>query len=320
MDQRLMGAPACIAGKDHLVGSDAAFRPLVALLGVIWLINAGFQFYAWVWQPMRGSGTGLAHALAKAVAAAPAWLRPAVLAIAAGVNQLGPIGVASAMVVVALLLGLALISRIGLRTAGWCGIAYSIFCWVALAAFGAPYGPGATDPGVFPVYLIAFVFVLSVAQSSASLWTAGRLLFGLLWAFDAALKWQPYFLTHFLAELTPAVHGQPAWIAAYITFVITVVKAVGPQLVAVVVAITETAIAVSLLTGRGLQVVAPLGFLYALAVWTTAEGWGGPYTPAGTGIRGDVLGASVIYAVVFLFLLVPVMQRVRAWRARTLAS
>ena len=328
-------APARAAGANRPAGSGAAFRPIVVLLGVIWLINAGFQFYAWVWQPALRGRAGLTHVLAKAVTAAPAWLRSLVLAIATGVSRVGPIGIAFAMVVVALLLGLALISRVGLRSASWYAIAYSIFCWIALAALGAPYGPKATDPGVFPAYLIAFVFVLSVAPAlarrsapraicatppSAPIWTIGRLLFGLLWTFDAALKWQPYFLTHFLAQLTPAVHGQPAWIAAYITFVIQVVKAVGPQVVAVVAAIIETSIAVSLLTGRGLQVMAPLGFLYSLAVWTTAEGWGGPYTTAGSGIRGDVLGNVLFYAVVFLFLLVRVMQRLRERRIRTPVS
>lgn len=312
----------------------AAFRPIVVLLGVIWLFNAGFQCLAWVWQaPAANPGAakaGLPLVLAKAVAAAPDWLHPGVLAIANGIDNVGARGIAVAMVAVAVLLGLALITNIGLRFAACFGVAYSIFCWVALCAMGAPYGPGQTDPGVFPAYMIAFVFVLAVAPAvaprrtgtglpSISVWAIGRVLFASLWAFDAALKWEPYFLTHFMDQLTPAVQGQPHWIAAYITFVSHEVQAIGPMIVALIVAIIETGIALSLLTGWLLRVVAPLGFLYSLAVWTTAEGWGGPYTTSGTGIRGDVIGNALLYAVIFMFFMVPAAPRLWERRVRAVA-
>lgn len=307
-------------GRD---GPTRAFAPVVTLFGVIWLLNAWFQFSAWVWLPGPNGKHGLAHVLAKAVGVAPDWLRPVVAGIAGGVDTIGPRAIAGAMVVVALLLGLALITRVALRAACWFGMAYCVFCWVALCALGWPYGHGQTDPGVFPAYFIAFVFVLSVipvvarspgngaGPASSRIWAVGRLLFGLLWAFDAVLKWQPYFLTHFLAQLTPAVQGQPAWIAAYINFIILIVTAIGPLLFAVVIAIVETTIAASVLTGWWLDVVVPLGLLYSLSVWTTGEGWGGPYSLAGTGVRGDVLGNVLIYAVIFLFFLVPAMPRLR---------
>lgn len=343
MDQPVTQMPVGevpVVGTGIPPGSAAAFARLAALFGVIWLINAGFQFYAWVWQPAAGGNVGgsgggdggLAHVLAKAVSAAPDWLHPVVATIANGIDRTGPRDIAAAMVVVALLLGLALISRIGLRLACCLGIAYSIFCWVALCALGAPYGQGQTDPGVFPAYMIAFIFVLAIApviaprrnsialQPSYPVWTVARLLFGLLWLFDAALKWEPYFLNHFLDQLTPALQGQPHWIAVYITFVIQVVQAIGPRLVAVLVAIIETGIALSLLTGWLLPLVAPLGFLYSLAIWTTAEGWGGPYTAAGTGIRGNVIGNALIYAIIFLFLIVPAGQSLRGRRVRVVAA
>ena len=62
------------------------------------------------------------------------------------------------------------------------------------------------------------------------------------------------------------------------------------------------AIAVGLLSGRWLQIVLPFGILYSLAVWSTAEAFGGPYTLAGTGVRGNVIGNVVVYVIVFLFL------------------
>ncbi|MBW4093710.1 MAG: hypothetical protein HIU82_21835, partial [Proteobacteria bacterium] len=288
-------------------------RHLVSLFGLIWLINAGFQASAWLWEPDHRGSAALLAVFTKAIKAAPGWLRPLLIGITSAVRGIGPHWVALGMVLIALLLGLALISRIGLVAACWLGIAYSLVCWVALCALGYPYAGGQTDPGVFPAYVIAFVFVLSIIPTISGpalvprvgLWTAGRLLFGLLWAFDAVLKWMPYFLNHFLDQLAPAAQGQPAWIAGYIGLIILVVKAVGPLLVAVVIALVETAIAVSLLTGRWLILSVPLGFLYALAVWTSAEGFGGPYSRAGTGVRGNVLGNVLIYAVVFLIMLVP---------------
>ena len=325
--------PAFVSDARPQAGGALALRLLVAAMGVIWLINAAFQFSAWVWLPAAGGKAGLAHVLAKAVAAAPDWIHPVVAGIAAAIDAISPGMIALLMVAVAVLLGLSLITGRFLRIACWGGIAYSIFCWIALCAIGAPYGNGQTDPGVFPAYMIAFVFVLSVAPMvegrtgtpgttdapSAALWTAGRLLFGLLWLFDAALKWDPYFLSHFMDQLTPAVQGQPAWIAAYIEFVILVVQAIGPHLFAVVVAIVETAIAVSLLSGRWMHLVVPLAFLYSMSVWSTAEGFGGPYSAAGTGVRGDVLGNVLIYAVVLLFLMVPAAKRLSQGRARLLA-
>lgn len=300
--------------------SARGFRLVLAGLGLIWLVNAGFQLSAWIARPELAGATALQHVLAAAGNDAPPWLRPTLLGVTASVRIIGVEHVAFLMVAIALLLGLALLTQVGLRPAAWLGIGYSLVCWVVLCALGYPYGHGQTDPGVFPAYLIAFIFVLAVAPPAAgagpdsaapraAFWTAGRMLFGVLWAFDAALKWEPYFLTHFLDQLTPAAVGQPGWIAAYIGVVIVAVKAIGPVPSAIATAVVETAIAVSLLTGRLLRWSVPLGLLYALAVWTTAEGWGGPYTSTGTGVRGNVLGNVLIYAVIFLFLLAPQLAR-----------
>ncbi len=291
------------------------YRLIVALFGLFWLANAWFQFSGWVQQ---GGGTlraPLLDVLAKAVKVAPVWLQPAPLWFSHVATAIDPQTTSLILVAIDLALGLALLSRRLLVPAGWLGFVYSLFCWVTIGALGYPYGGGQTDPGVFPAYAIAFLFVLAVAPAIAPdapegaqpchrLWRAGSILFALLWCFDAALKWMPGFLFHFMDQLTPAVQGQPAWIVAYIGLIITVVRAVGPTLVAVVVAVAETALGLSLLSGVLASLSIPLGFLYSLAVWSSAEGFGGPYGPAGTGVRGDVLGNVLIYALVFLFLAV----------------
>lgn len=295
-----------------------AFATLRRLLGALWLLNAGFQAYAWLWPPRAAAR--LLHAYSKPLAAAPGWLRPYLDAVVRGVGTVGPHWVALLMVLLDLAIALALLSGRWLRAISWLGIAYCLFCWSTLDAFGYPYAGGQTDPGVFVNYALAFAMVLAALDRVARLpgerasradpFRAARLLFGLLWAFDAALKWQPYFLTHFTAQLTGALPGQPAWIAAYLGLVIAAVHAIGPTLVAILVALVETALALSLLTGYALSASLPLGALYSLAVWTTAEGWGGPYTAAGTGVRGNVAGNVIVYVIVFMYL----------WAARAAAS
>ena len=296
-------------------GVVALYRLLVGVFGAFWLANAWFQLSAWVLRAGPAHPAPLLGVLDGAARHAPAWLRPGSLWVVHVAEAIGPQIMAIAMVMVALALGLAMIFRRGLDVAGWGGLAYSLFCWVTLGALGFPYTKGQTDPGVFPAYAIAFLYVLAVAPVVAPAgsaqarprswaWRAGALGFALLWVFDAVLKWSPYFLGHFVDQLTSAIPGQPGWVATYIGWTIAVVRAVGPTPVAVTVAVAETALAFSLLSGVLVSLAIPLGFLYSLAVWTTAEGFGGPYGPGGTGIRGDVLGNVVIYALIFLFLAV----------------
>lgn len=288
----------------------AVFTGLRRLLGAVWLLNAGFQAYAWLWTPRAAAN--LLHAYSKPLTSAPAWLQPYLSAVLHGVQAAGPHWVALLMVLLDLVIAGSLLSGRWLRSCAWLGIAYCLFCWSTLDSFGYPYAHGQTDPGVFVNYMLTFVMVLAANDRSAALpgeramardpFRAGCVLFGLLWTVDAVLKWQPYFLTHFMAQLTAVLPGQPEWIAAYIGLVIAVVRAIGPTLVAIAVAVVESLLALSLLIGRGLRLSLPLGALYSLAVWTTAEGWGGPYTSAGTGVRGNVVGNVIIYVIVFLYL------------------
>ncbi|MEJ2347175.1 MAG: hypothetical protein P8090_17605, partial [Gammaproteobacteria bacterium] len=131
-----------------------------------------------------------------------------------------------------------------------------------------------------------------------------RVLFGLLWAFDAFWKWHPYFFNHFLDFLAAGQQHQPAWIVAYIGLFVHLIRAVGPHLAALLTAILETLIAVSLITGRWLALFAPLGALFSLGIWTTAEGWGGPYARGVTGSPDSLIGTAIIYFFVFLFVIV----------------
>lgn len=293
------------------VAQARALRVLTGVFGVVWLANAAFQAVGWL---AGSSGRAhFLHALAKPAKAVPAWVRPLLLGIDAGIQAIGPQIVAGAMVVIAVLLGLALLTRTKLALAAKVGIVYSLICWVVLNGFGFPYSGGQTDPGVFIAYAISFLFVLSIVpvlqhrgeESPAPvnrLWHRARICFGLLWLFDAALKWLPAFLFHFSSQITSVIPGQPHWVAAWLTFVAKVITAVGPVLIAILVGLSETAIAVGLLAGRWLRLIVPFAFVYSLSVWMTAEAFGGPYTAAGTGVRGNVLGNVLIYLIPLLFL------------------
>ena len=297
---------------------QTAYTSLRILLGAIWLLNAWFHISAWLLPPNGQAAKHFLHAFTQPIAGSPVWLQHYLLAVVHGIHAAGLTITATGMVSVDLLLALSLISGLRVRFFCWLGIAYSLFCWTTLDSLGFPYIDGQTDPGVFVNYLLAFFFVLNTQSTMASQaenhietdraapLVVGRILFGALWAIDAILKWQPYFLTHFIDQLTQAIQGQPAWIAALIQQVISIVQFIGPLPVAIIVAVVETLIAASLLTGRWLKIFVPIGLFYSLAVWTTAEGWGGPYSAVGTGVRGDVIGNVIIYVFIFLYLWVAI--------------
>ncbi len=288
-----------------------ALSVLTGIFGLVWLINAAFQAEAWLSVP--GARANFIRALAKPASKVPGWIQPLLLAGLHGVKAVGPQIVAACLVVIAALLGIALLTHRKVALAARVGIVYSTICWLFLNGLGFPYSDGQTDPGVFVAYAIAFLFVLSGAPAlerpgadapefGDRFWKAARIGFGLLWLFDASLKWLPAFLLHFTSQITSVIPGQPRWIAAWLGFVAEVIHAIGPVPVAVLVALSETAIALSLLSGRWLRYFIPFGIAYSLGVWSTAEAFGGPYSMAGTGVRGNVLGNVLIYLIPFLFL------------------
>ncbi|HYU75871.1 MAG TPA: hypothetical protein VEL31_24625 [Ktedonobacteraceae bacterium] len=121
-----------------------------------------------------------------------------------------------------------------------------------------------------------------------------RIVFGLVWAIDAWFKWQPDFINNFVSYLTGPLDGQPVWIQAWINFWINIVK-VDPHVFAHAVAIGETAIAITLILGAFSNLTYIVGILLAIVIWTTAEGFGGPYAAGSTDI-----GGAIIYVLVFV--------------------
>lgn len=219
------------------------------------------------------------------------------------------------------MLALSLLTGFSLRYLAWIGVAYNLWLCSTIGGLGGPYTQGATDPGTAIVYALIFVFVAVTRAWEGMSWSDGtirgpsangilisRFLFGVLWAFDAYWKWQPFFLTHAITFLQQAQDGQPAWIVAYIGWFLPIIDRIGPLVFGIFAAVMETAIALSLLTGWYLRRMLLAGALYSLGLWTTAEGWGGPYGIGFTGNKGDVLGTANIYLFAFFFLIILTRQ------------
>lgn len=143
-----------------------------------------------------------------------------------------------------------------------------------------------------------------------------RIAFGVVWAIDASFKWQPGFIHQFSGDVTGAEDGQPrpikTWIAGWGHIVHS-----DPHLFAYLLAVAETVLAVTLLLGVFTNAVSVLGAVLSLLIWSTAEGFGGPYQAGATDI-----GASIIYVLVWATLLaggagayLGLDARIRPWLA-----
>ncbi len=123
-----------------------------------------------------------------------------------------------------------------------------------------------------------------------------RVVFGIIWLIDSAMKWSPAFFHQYLAMLKAGAQGQPAWLMPWFHLWVGMV-APHPESWALVTALVETATALGLIFGFAQKIGYGVGTLFSLAIWSTAEGFGGPYTPGATDI-----GTSIIYALVFVYL------------------
>ncbi|HQU08161.1 MAG: hypothetical protein B7W98_00020 [Parcubacteria group bacterium 20-58-5] len=123
-----------------------------------------------------------------------------------------------------------------------------------------------------------------------------RIVFGLVWAIDAYFKWQPAFLNNFTSYLTMGAQGQSALVQAWIHLWVYGVS-VDPHLFGIIVALAETTIAIGLIFGLFTKVAMAGGIAMTLVIWSTAEGFGGPYVAGSTDI-----GAAIIYVIVFIAL------------------
>ncbi|MDA8345102.1 MAG: DoxX family protein [Thermaerobacter sp.] len=117
-----------------------------------------------------------------------------------------------------------------------------------------------------------------------------RIGFGLIWLVDAWFKWQPSFVNGFVGYLSGSVSSsQPGVVNTWIRLWVSIIQT-NPHLWAYLVALGETVIALALILGVGTRLTAVVGGVLALIIWTTAEGFGGPYGAGATDV-----GAAIMY-------------------------
>lgn len=124
-----------------------------------------------------------------------------------------------------------------------------------------------------------------------------RIVFGGVWAVNAFFKWQPDFFQNFTSYLASGAEGQPLLVQKWIHLWISVIG-LNPHFFAILIAIIETILALCLLLGIFTRFACYGGIAFSLIIWSTAEGFGGPYAAGSTDI-----GSAIIYVLVFAALL-----------------
>ena len=124
-----------------------------------------------------------------------------------------------------------------------------------------------------------------------------RIMFGLVWAIDAAFKWQPEIRLHIVDTLSQAQAGQPALEFSWIQLWVTLASA-HPVFFGTMIALLETVLALSLLTGVLSRLALYLGVPFAFLIWSVPQGFGGPYTSGQTDID-----SGIIYLLLFTALI-----------------
>jgi uncharacterized membrane protein YphA (DoxX/SURF4 family) len=128
--------------------------------------------------------------------------------------------------------------------------------------------------------------------------TTVRVTFGAVWLIDAILKWLPGFRSGYADALHEGADGQPGWLKPWFNFWINLQEP-RATFFAYLVAVAETLIALALIAGFARKLTYAAAIVFSLLIWSTAEGFGGPYTAGASDI-----GTAVIYALVFAALLV----------------
>lgn len=108
-----------------------------------------------------------------------------------------------------------------------------------------------------------------------------RVAFGIIWAISAALTWLPGFAQHYVGYLFNAAQGQPGWLAVWYHMWIGIVTP-RAMLFVWLTRIIESLIALALLAGIARKTTYVIGIIFSLLIWSTAGGFGGPYTVGAT--------------------------------------
>jgi thiosulfate dehydrogenase [quinone] large subunit len=125
-----------------------------------------------------------------------------------------------------------------------------------------------------------------------------RIGFGLIWAFDAVLKFEPAFRNGILTKVKAADTGVASWLNWWFDEWYKLIG-LNSHAFAIAIIVIESLLAILLLTGVYRRFTYSFGAIFSFLIWSVAEGFGGPYVAGSTDP-----GAGIIYVLAFLMLYV----------------
>ncbi|MGI0084211.1 MAG: hypothetical protein ACREBQ_03925 [Nitrososphaerales archaeon] len=128
--------------------------------------------------------------------------------------------------------------------------------------------------------------------------TSMRVIFGIIWGIDGALKFQPGLVQAYPSMINGIASAQPSWLSGWFSFWASSTSS-NPALFIQIQGILELSLATALVLGLLRKIAYTGGFLLSLLIWAVPEGFGGPYGPSSTDI-----GTGIIYALSFLLLII----------------
>jgi nitrite reductase (NO-forming) len=130
--------------------------------------------------------------------------------------------------------------------------------------------------------------------------TSIRIILGVVWLIDGALKFTSGFVNSFPTAVQTAAGNSPAWLSGWYAFWVSQANS-NATLIVYTVGILEIVLGIALILGLLRKVAYIGGIALSLLIWAVPEGFGGPYN---TGSGGTDVGAGIIYALLFLGLIV----------------
>ena len=128
--------------------------------------------------------------------------------------------------------------------------------------------------------------------------TSLRVIFGIIWGIDGALKFQPGLIEAYPSLINNVASGQPSWLSGWFSFWAATTSS-NPALFVHVQGILELSLSITLILGLLRKIAYTGGIFLSLLIWAVPEGFGGPYGPSSTDI-----GTGFIYALSFLLLII----------------
>lgn len=137
------------------------------------------------------------------------------------------------------------------------------------------------------------------ARNVLSIKTIVRIMFGVIWLIDGALKFQPGFVEAFPASIIDAASRQPSWLAGWFSFWASITSSSNPAFFVYFIGFLELALAFCLIFGFLRKPAYTVILFLSLIIWSVPEGFGGPYGPGSSDI-----GTGIVYAILSFMLLV----------------